>query len=216
MKYLAENGNWKGGISLIRRADDLLTTTKQARAEITKKLMSSYVVDPVTGCWNWTGSVFKSNGRACLNIGVRLLASRLMYVAVYRKPLGELCVLHSCDNVLCVRPAHLKPGTNQDNSDDMIAKGRQASGDRNGSRLYPERLARGDDNFIAQHPEVIQGERNGMAKLTEAQAREILARYRPYVSCRKPSNRRELANEYGVTLQLITALCTGKTWRHLS
>jgi hypothetical protein len=36
------------------------------------------------------------------------------------------CLLHTCDNPACVRPDHLFEGTNLDNSEDKIRKGRQA------------------------------------------------------------------------------------------
>lgn len=47
----------------------------------------------------------------------------------YRRANGEipegLLVLHRCDNPLCVEVSHLFVGSQQDNVDDMIAKGRQ-------------------------------------------------------------------------------------------
>lgn len=41
---------------------------------------------------------------------------------------SELCVLHHCDNPLCVRPSHLFLGTQVQNRRDCVAKGRQAKG----------------------------------------------------------------------------------------
>jgi len=45
-----------------------------------------------------------------------------------------VCVLHRCDNRLCVNPNHLFLGNNQDNVDDKVSKNRQhkPSGTKNG------------------------------------------------------------------------------------
>jgi len=55
-------------------------------------------------------------------------------------------VLHRCDKPHCINPEHLFLGTPADNSDDKVAKGRQA-----------------------------KGETQGQAKLTRAQVAEIRA-----------------------------------------
>jgi hypothetical protein len=39
-------------------------------------------------------------------------------------PAGK-CILHNCDNRACVNPDHLRVGTAQENTDDMVAKGRR-------------------------------------------------------------------------------------------
>ncbi len=40
-----------------------------------------------------------------------------------------MLVLHRCDNPSCVRPSHLFMGTNRDNVEDMLRKGRQPRGE---------------------------------------------------------------------------------------
>ncbi len=57
--------------------------------------------------------------------GKRWRASRLVWT-VKKGPIPDgLCVLHTCDNELCINPKHLFLGTFQDNTDDMISKGRK-------------------------------------------------------------------------------------------
>lgn len=53
-------------------------------------------------------------------------AHRLAY-ELFKGEIGKMCVLHTCDTPLCVNPEHLFLGTIQDNSDDMVKKGRHAS-----------------------------------------------------------------------------------------
>jgi len=77
-------------------------------------------VDTSGDCWEWKGDKTGPNGYGRFR-GNR--AHRIMWNIMYGGP-GDMCVLHKCDNRGCVRPKHLFLGTHQDNSDDMVKKGR--------------------------------------------------------------------------------------------
>ena len=74
-----------------------------------------------SGCWEWVGPR-QPNGYGVIAEG--LSTHRFSYERFKGAiPLG-MCVLHSCDNKICVNPEHLFLGTNNDNTQDMMAKGR--------------------------------------------------------------------------------------------
>lgn len=118
------NPNWKGGITKIKEADEILSLSVKVQTMIRTRLLSQYRRTR-RGCWNWTGSVFTTNGRARMILGKShsMTAAKVSYV-LHKGATKGLLVLHSCDNVLCVNPEHLRLGTNQDNSDDMVKRGR--------------------------------------------------------------------------------------------
>lgn len=82
-------------------------------------------IDKSGECWLWTGaSTKKGYGWTRLN-GEMFYLHRLSYAAhVGALPHGKPCVLHTCDNPPCCRPAHLFPGTKGDNNQDSFYKGR--------------------------------------------------------------------------------------------
>jgi hypothetical protein len=88
---------------------------------------------------------------------------------------------------------------------------RHLDGDRRNNRL--ENLAWGTRQENAQdkirHGTATIGERNGGAKLTESQAREILSLSQHGYS------RRQLSEIYGVTAAAVSMLIHGVTWKHL-
>jgi hypothetical protein len=79
------------------------------------------------GCWLWTGGVMSTGYGFIFAEGRRHLTHRYSW-ALAHGSIPTLNVLHRCDVRLCVRPDHLFLGTNQDNIDDMLAKGRNRRG----------------------------------------------------------------------------------------
>lgn len=86
-------------------------------------LRSRTEADPETGCWNWTGSLV--DGYAHLTENRKgVYAHRRMWSLAYGPIPQGLWVLHRCDNPRCINPDHLFLGTNNDNVQDMVRKGR--------------------------------------------------------------------------------------------
>ena len=73
-------------------------------------------------CWPWLGNVGNHGyGRFGPN---RRSAHRVAWEKAHGQIHDSLCVLHRCDNRVCVNPGHLFLGTREDNASDRDAKGR--------------------------------------------------------------------------------------------
>ncbi len=100
-------------------------------------------------CWNWTG-LRNDRGYGRFHFGKKnILAHRAAWIAVAGKEIPDgMVICHSCDNRTCCNPAHLFLGTQSDNMQDCVRKGRK------------------------NNP---QGERHPRSKLTEDIVRQIKA-----------------------------------------
>ena len=167
-------------------------------------------INPATGCLEWMGG--RRGGYGRVKFKKRTIPThRLAYFLYHGVNPGKLCVLHTCDNPPCLSKAHLFLGTNQDNMDDMIKKGRSLKGDRNPTRTNPEILARGSRNGMHTKPEKrSKGESNGNSKLTDEQVREIRNSYIPNVV-----SANFLARKYQVAKPQILNIIHRRTWKHV-
>jgi hypothetical protein len=90
------------------------------------------------GCWVWFGhrraDRFGYGQWNYRRVGERhtLMAHRIAYALTHGPIPQGAFICHRCDTPVCVNPAHLFVGTNQDNMDDMYTKGRgrKARGER--------------------------------------------------------------------------------------
>ena len=146
-----------------------------------------------TGCFEWMAFRNAKGYGSFSAKGQSYQAHRVAYLIATGTDPGEFQTMHTCDNPPCVNPEHLRIGTNTDNVRDKVKKGRAASGDKNGARVHPERLAR--------------GESNGRAKLKDSDIPLIRADIRV---------QRIIALDYGVDQVLISLIKRRKIWVHVA
>jgi hypothetical protein len=138
--------------------------------------------EPTTGCLLWLGTV-NVHGYAVLGVttssGARMeRVSRLVAAKKFGvDAVKGQHVLHRCDQPACIAIEHLFLGQPRDNKADSMNKLRH--------------------NF---------GARNGRAKLTVGQAKEIKKR------CRAGESAEQLSQEYGVGRDTIRAIRAGRRW----
>jgi hypothetical protein len=136
--------------------------------------------------------------------GRRWMAHRWAWVQA-NGPIPEgMLVCHHCDNPPCINVEHLFVGTPADNMADRDRKGRQATGDRNGSRLRPDRRPHG---AVMRQPK--PGSSNGWAKLTEADIPVIRARHQ------QGETGKDIALSMGLDTSTICRVLKGRSWTHV-
>jgi len=135
-------------------------------------------------CWNVTSHGTNSHGY----VGIQRKKIRCgAHRAIWEKYNGSIpkgmCVLHKCDNRICVNPEHLFMGTKKDNNIDRTRKGRSA-----------------------------KGEKNGNNKLTRKQIKEIRQKHIKGINQYNPGNIMELAIKYKVNRSHIWRIINCKAW----
>ena len=166
---------------------------RRAKTEAIERFESKYIPEPNTGCWLWTAGL-NGDGYGSFHVGGNNVGAHRFSFETYVGPIHDgLHVLHRCDQPLCVNPKHLFLGSQAANMADMVEKDRQARGDRNGSRLHPERRPRGEQHVLA--------------KLTASQVLEIRAAV--------GESQRRIAARFGVSKSQVGDIRSGKKWAHM-
>lgn len=89
-----------------------------------QKILDGSYLDEDTGCFIWAGRVAGTMDYGYMRCDSRdYYIHRLVYERMICPELPEI-VRHICDTPRCWNPKHLVGGSQQDNIDDMIAKGR--------------------------------------------------------------------------------------------
>lgn len=135
-------------------------------------------------CWLWTAGT-TSDGYGKFAYEGKSRGAHIVSWVLTRGAIPDgLFVCHNCpggDNRLCVNPAHLWLGSNLANLADRDAKGRQPIGTR-----------------------------NGRAKLTENDVREIRRLADAGVF------QREIGRRFGVSHALVSFIVQRRQWRHVA
>ena len=94
------------------------------------------------GCWGWKGYREGRRPRMWTSPTTYIAAARYSYEA-HKGPVPEgLWVLHTCDNGECTNPEHLYAGTQRDNEDDKVRRGRACRGAKNTNTKLTEQQVR--------------------------------------------------------------------------
>lgn len=144
-----------------------------------------------TRCWLWTGN--RNRGKGWPNTyGVFRYsgAHRVSYTLCLGSIPEGLQVLHRCDNPPCVNPDHLFLGTQQDNMDDKMAKGRQGD---SGTKTPPH------------------GDLNGRAKLTRKLVQFSRKKYKEGWTLQQIADQIKCP----VHIRTLYSALKGRTWRNV-
>lgn len=152
-----------------------------------KKRLEFYSEPNPDGCRIWTGAKTRK-GYGHLKVkGVVVDSHRLAWEDANGKIPDGMCICHTCDVPSCINADHLFLGTNRDNDNDKVAKGRQSKGKR--------------------HADKTRCEKHGMAKLNFEKVFEMR-----WLSAMGRTHEL-LAVEYGVSQSAASSAISGHTWQ---
>ena len=120
------------------------------------------------GCWIWQRArkgkeAAGGGGYGCLRIKGKLLGAHRYIYELEIGPIPEgMQILHSCHNTLCVNPAHMRPGTNDENQLDSAKAGMR------GQKLGKRRVTNIKRSLAEGVPQAVLAEDYGVHQSTIA------------------------------------------------
>lgn len=144
----------------------------------------------INECWEWqayrNADGYGHLGKVSDDLGTQLAHRISWCIHLGEIPLGWM-VLHRCDNPPCVNPIHLFLGNGKLNMLDCVSKGR-----------------------LGDNSDLVSGERNGMAKLTEDDVREMRR-----LHLEQGLSGYRLAKKFGVHKQHAYDILARRYWAHI-
>lgn len=124
-----------------RHGDPMVRTRPEYGSTVEEKFRYFMPGEPPRdgSCWEWSGTkTYKGYGEIRGEGRKKFRAHRVAYRIFKGEEPGPV-LRHTCDNPPCCNPEHLIQGTPQDNSQDMVDRGRSPRGEKNSfSRLTEE------------------------------------------------------------------------------
>jgi hypothetical protein len=196
---------------MLKIADNLSLPVEAAKIaaikRATKRIWRKIIHGEPNECWIWTAAL-DTDGYGQIRVAGKLIMATHAIFVLANDRLPTL-VMHKCDNPPCCNPSHLIDGTKALNNQDKMSKGRHrpSFGNRNGARLHPDSLPRGDRHYARTNPErLARGERSGMAKLTDDQVVKIRTRF-----ANESITKTKLAQEFGIGQSQVGRILRGES-----
>jgi hypothetical protein len=139
-------------------------------------------------CWIWQGTIHRKYGVLTFQ-GKYLRAHRASWM-LHNGRESKLLILHSCDNPPCVNPHHLREGTDRDNNQDQIQRGRAIF----------------QTDYVQWHAKIAAAAKR-LRKLTDEQASEVRDRYA------RGESQSSLGRAFGVHQSVVRRLVMGHTYK---